>query len=418
MLKETISKGDDGYLDHLSTVGALDESEKGLAFKNFGAAGTYLTRRIDFASSLVGVAEFMRDRLVQGVVFEIYVERRGQVGYVLLWHLTKALRLGTKMTILNLKQLPFRLLCGFRPTKKPPAPTAAMIPAPPVNPVANQGALPTLGDLANLPRELRDEIYVYLVVRRYAVAWPKVWSSRGIKAFVEAKDLSILRVSHGVSYEAQEVMYAKGQFVFYLEYYRVLDDNPFEEPCEAGDTSRMMNIHFDVDIRRIPDVPMDTDFTRKRIEETCKASILRFCGASIERNKFSLTFRDYTPNTSKGSPTQILSTPLGEAFKGLYGFDMVRVRVVSCRRKGYIGQHMTNLLGLSKSASSLDAWDEQVCRECHLLLHTFRTEVGPYLGLCKTGEDSTENDRFYSRYLEFHPRYQHARSSASMLDDF
>ncbi|KAL9132002.1 MAG: hypothetical protein Q9217_000212 [Psora testacea] len=308
------------------------------------------------------------------------------------------------MLPLNLTQFTRKLLRGPRATKQTLATTTTIRPAQNVNQTGFEVAVPTLGNLGKLPRELRNQVYKHLVVRRYLVAWPKAWNSRSTAAFMEAKNLSILRVSRAISIEAQSLLYAQSQFSVYLEYSCVLDDDPFEQSCEAADYNRMMHVHFDVDMCRVPDVSWDDDLAMTRIRKTCEASILRFCGGTVERNTLLFTFSNYTPSTSNASPTQILSTPLGEAFKGLFGFKTVLVMVISCRKILYLGRYMENLQALGKSAANLEAWNHRVLTECHLLLDTLRTEIGPFLGPCKSGDNTSEPDRFYSRYLEFHPR--------------
>ena len=52
-----------------------------LLIRNIGTAGPHLTRYSDLGSALVGVGEFLRDRLVQWAQFQIWVRGKGNVAY-------------------------------------------------------------------------------------------------------------------------------------------------------------------------------------------------------------------------------------------------------------------------------------------------------------------------------------------------
>ena len=78
------------------------------------------------------------------------------------------------------------------------------------------------GDLFYLPQEIRDMIYRYLVKGRYLDSKPSKENerSRGAPGTAEdaGADLSILRVSKIVGYEASEILYSEGVFRFIIDF--------------------------------------------------------------------------------------------------------------------------------------------------------------------------------------------------------
>lgn len=214
----------------------------------------------------------------------------------------------------------------------------------------------SLGRLSVLPRELRDNIYAYLVPVVYNTLWYTV-SNGEAPAFVKSKilrarrsdhtklDLSVLPLSKVMHEEAVTVLYSQGIFRFSSPYYVIRDTpdaviNIFGSRIpirrhrmgafpDTNITSRIMNVELsynpDLDVL----LSMKTEKARQFNLTTslCSASpdpVALFSGNSVQRKSALIKFRI---SELSDCPTEIISSPLFNVLKQLTGFRTFILKV-------------------------------------------------------------------------------------------
>lgn len=117
--------------------------------------------------------------------------------------------------------------------------------------VASSTALKQGGMLFNLPRELRDEIYRYLVKGTYLVGGQPDGKSKDTHSeekYLETVEnglyLDVLRVSKVISDEAMAVLYSESTFRIDVHF----KNDKAMLPLERESVDRMMNIELDVTV--------------------------------------------------------------------------------------------------------------------------------------------------------------------------
>ncbi|KAL9636100.1 MAG: hypothetical protein Q9164_003040 [Protoblastenia rupestris] len=262
----------------------------------------------------------------------------------------------------------------------------------------------SLGDLARLPREVRDAIYRYLVCGTYTVDWPKFLEGSVISSSFtkDKKDTGILRVSKKVNTETEQLMYTDSLFVFTFLYTSFADVVQFEEPHVDGDSNRMMNVHFEVDVRGAAS-HVTKDFDASDTQIASEATLRKFCGGGVNRNKFSLTIKNCVPKNRTAWSTKMLTTPFCRGLRELVSFKTVHILVSSRPRNQYNTSKTEGLRVFDKETLTLNTWNHHVFNECQSLLNGLRAELEPTLGPARMVDSSAGTNCYYKRDLTFDP---------------
>ena len=268
----------------------------------------------------------------------------------------------------------------------------------------------SLGDLAKLPREVRDAIYRYLVCGTYTVDWPKFLKGSVISSSFtkDKKDTGILRVSKKVNAETEQLMYTDSLFVFTFLYTSFADVIRLEEPHVDGDSNRMMNVHFEVDVRGAAS-HVSEDFDSSNTQIASEATLRKFCGGGVNRNKFSLTIKNCVPKNRTAWSTKMLTTPFCRGLRELVSFNIVHI-LVSSRPSNTSKKE--GLRVFDKKTPTLNNWNHHVCTECQSLLNGLRAELEPTLGPARLVDSSAGTNCYYKRDLTFYP-HDHLASMAN-----
>ena len=153
---------------------------------------------------------------------------------------------------------------------------------------AKMAAIQPGGPLYSLPREIRDEIYRYLVKGRYLSFHSWMDYTRRLSfekidlAMFQKADLAIFRVSKATFDEATSIFYSESVFRYHIDQYH---NTALCSPGEAS--NRMMKI--DVDIGRLG--PNNMYLPRVRpdgIEADLCTALDKFSGLSNLRNTISI----------------------------------------------------------------------------------------------------------------------------------
>lgn len=240
------------------------------------------------------------------------------------------------------------------------------------------------GILAKLSREIRDEIYRYLVKGRYVFAVPPC--STFVARFdatcdtgfdVGAADLSILRVSKSVGGEALALLYAESIFELCLDF---VETGPYTQYAKEV-TDRVMKVkcHI-VDLGgRIPE--RLSGACLKNIEEFCETTIDHFTGTDITRNCMQIVFY---PTADFRLSIAYMSS-LFQSLRRLEGFRTVRVEFHS-------------------SSPVFERKDPQLARSLmDEVMGATKPHLEPALGPATSGYFGKPGGWDFYAYLTFHP---------------
>ena len=182
--------------------------------------------------------------------------------------------------------------------------------------------------LLEMPRDIRDEIYRYLVKGSYVLYRPPYLVSgarhrsirNGRNLEVDHASFSFLRVSKAINLEAMRVLYTESIFESILDFgeYR-----PYTHHANKI-TDGIMKLKFNIvglsDGSHHPYYPEDQPRAYlKNMEDICKDTIDHFTGTEITRNYMHITFHQ-----TLGLETE-LTLPLFHSLENLWGFRTVRI---------------------------------------------------------------------------------------------
>ncbi|KAL9077389.1 MAG: hypothetical protein Q9161_000234 [Pseudevernia consocians] len=173
--------------------------------------------------------------------------------------------------------------------------------------------------LNNLPREIKDQIYDYVIGGDYRVLPPGYRQRYRDGHVYEPLRHALFRVSKRVSYEAMEVFFSKCEFCWSFEFgeQRFFNQAP---------TNRMMNILLEVDMLQHGIECRDEEETGRHPESTdgyVSFDILKdFGGVEILRKTMRIRFHRCSVFTHR-----IIPTTYFQALKALIGFQTVIVEI-------------------------------------------------------------------------------------------
>lgn len=207
-----------------------------------------------------------------------------------------------------------------------------------------------LGSLSGVPRELRDELYAYLVPAKIdlnpLLDGHQYLTSKLSNSLVST--LAILRLSRTIHEEAMTVLYCRGTFRLLLPYHRIRD---FRVPSI---TDRIMNVEFSYRmlVQDIHTIEIARDFDAATYS-SLTAPVTLFGGNSIQRKSALIEiwiseWSSYTINT--------IFSPFFEALKQLTGFRKVTLKLKAPRRPIYDAQRSCQVLesALTRFNSALE----------------------------------------------------------------
>ena len=178
------------------------------------------------------------------------------------------------------------------------------------------------GILVEMPREVRDETYRYLVKGSYILYRPAYMVSA-------ARDdggpsFNILRVSKAFNLEAMRVLYTESIFESWLDFG---EHRPYK-PLANKITNGMMKLKFNIfglgggsHHQFVPEVRPRAD--QKNMEDICRDTIDHFTGTEITRNYVHITF--YPSNELETE----LNGPLFRSLENLSNFRTVKIDFTS-----------------------------------------------------------------------------------------
>ncbi len=178
------------------------------------------------------------------------------------------------------------------------------------------------GDLFKVPREVRDEIYRYLVKGKYIIEPTEVWSKD--RDFYP--HTAILASSRAISHEAAVVMFEESKFEIHLNFGEAPVSSGVKRPLRPYTSrvtevcNRLMNLkchiyHLDGSARRL-----SSPVYLEGMKDICATTIERFTGTDILRNRLKIIIccDVHIENT--------LTSPIFETLKRLRGFRTIRLR--------------------------------------------------------------------------------------------
>ena len=203
----------------------------------------------------------------------------------------------------------------------------------PTSPSAAASSVPNDGILVQMPREIRDETYRYLVKGSYILYRPpymvsaardKALRDRGnLEIDHDGPNFNILRVSKAFNLEARRVLYTESSFKSWIDF---AEYTPYQ-PLANKITDGMMNLKFnifglgeDVHSQFSPEVRPRT--YQKNMEDICRDTLDHFTGTEITRNYVHILFY----------PTFQIETELnGRLFRSLENLSNFRkVKIEFC----------------------------------------------------------------------------------------
>ncbi|KAF6223232.1 hypothetical protein HO133_000074 [Letharia lupina] len=185
--------------------------------------------------------------------------------------------------------------------------------------------------LYKFSREVRDEVYRYLVKGTYIIAVPPSLTSAarftatgGVGYDPDGADFSILRVSKTLGQEAIGVLYAESIFEFYLNF---SEDGPCTQYAIKV-TGRMMRFKYQMfglgaPFQSLFDLSRLSRPYLENMKDICDSTIDHFTSTDITRHSMQIILRV----TRELDDT--LSSPLFLAMKRLEGFRTLRVELRS-----------------------------------------------------------------------------------------
>ena len=182
------------------------------------------------------------------------------------------------------------------------------------------------GDLIKLPREVRDEIYRYLVKGNYVIEIIEA-------SLVFSVDpgyyphTAILASSKAISHEAAVVMFGESNFETHLYLNEVHRPSPLKRPLGPYSArvtevcNRLMNLEFHIYGLEGSAISLWPQY-RDRMEDFC-ATIELFTGTDVLRNRLRIII--YWAVDVKNT----LTSPFFETLKRLRGFRTIRLQLES-----------------------------------------------------------------------------------------
>ena len=175
------------------------------------------------------------------------------------------------------------------------------------------------GNLSKLPREIRDEIYSYVLKGNYIIAAP-MWTlyprSKHATRVEYADFTTILRVSKAISYEAKRVLYAESVFTCNLDLGRLAQR--MEYPKEVTDGIMHVEYHICDSVYRYSEIQWPGATTMTKL---CEATIGNFTGTDITRRYMKICV---SPQIELAS-----THPLFTTLERLGGFRKIRIELRS-----------------------------------------------------------------------------------------
>ena len=191
------------------------------------------------------------------------------------------------------------------------------------SPKTHQVAPSPLGTLGNLPKEIRETIYQYLVCGAYF--FPDVFVQVD-NTFYKVEGQHLLATSRALSSEALELMYRKSTFT--IDIMKLYASRGFDLTHQVN-TQRISNLRVIIDLRTQADVwfiPLDKLSVYFHAE--FEGSPFNFRASSTRRLNFTLeTVGRKWEYETLGGP-RLMDSFFGRVCKGLVTFEHVSVRVV------------------------------------------------------------------------------------------
>lgn len=267
-----------------------------------------------------------------------------------------------------------------------------------------------LGTLVKLPREIRDEIYRYLVKGIYHINDPSVWIPKNMPINIrtllkesEKSDLdpNTLRLSRAINHEAAAVHYSESTFLCYLDYSKNIVCL-LQAPID-----RMMKIELKVYsglqavLERLG--KPDSENTKYHIE-TWATTIKKLNRTDLVRKVIHLKFDIHTSHVLQAVPSEMLHD-----LRTLIRYQTVVVEFsVTFRIRD--GRPSGTLADRSKYSGE----------ELILLTETINSDLEPALGpatSCHTRPPTKDpGEARYSSSLKFYPHKYTVTNSNSQVE--
>ena len=182
----------------------------------------------------------------------------------------------------------------------------------------------TLGDpkhggaLFTLPREVRDEIYRFVVRNRYVIYITRPGSGDPLPSKGK-HEFAVLQVSKAINHEVSDILYAESVFRFSMTFgtYKV-----FSVPGHLA--SRMTNAEIDFQGLTYCASLYSYAGSHKNTNAICDAATAGLASTDIKRNHLHIRFFNCCPGM-----IMILSSSLSKTLNAFIGFRTVLIEVVS-----------------------------------------------------------------------------------------
>ena len=190
------------------------------------------------------------------------------------------------------------------------------------------------GILAEMPREIRDETYRYLVKGSYILYRPHYMASMArdkalrhgwnLEIDPDGPNFNILRVSKAFNLEARRVLYTESIFESWLDFAEYAPYKPLANKITDG----MMKLRFNIFGLGDGSVYQFSPKFRprpylKKMEDICRDTLDHFTGTEITRNYVHIFF--YPNNELEAE----LNGPLFRSLENLSNFRAVRIDFTS-----------------------------------------------------------------------------------------
>ena len=184
----------------------------------------------------------------------------------------------------------------------------------------------TLGDpkhgsaLFTLPREVRDEVYRFVVRKRFVIDITRPGSGDTFPSKGK-HDFAILQVSKAINHEASDILYAESVFRFLMNFYSFkLTSVP------AHLANRVANA--EIEFRGLHYYSPDVSYRgfHENTNTLFDAASAGLASTDIKRNHLHIRFFDSCPGM-----IAMLSTPLSQTLNALVRFRTVLIEVVLVR---------------------------------------------------------------------------------------
>ena len=248
------------------------------------------------------------------------------------------------------------------------------------------------GALFILPREIRDEIYRFLLKRHYTILQPECTKSDSRKDCDDQTDrpgLAILQVSRIISYEAQELLYAESTFHIIIKLDMSLPE--LKGPFQVLDRVKKVNIIIRCLTSQSDgsDTALPPAMYCRRIAEMCSLTFDSFMGNMVRRDSCHIQICDF------GQPVfGPLDTYIVPRFAAFTGFDSIVVEVFMTEKDAQIMRKQRDHQSFLRKLIPMRFEGFE-----RIVTHTMGSTMGPAI---------SSNDGFTIR-LQFKPR-EHAPS--------